>query len=398
MAVEAISGFGGYNQMNMYQLFNDPYFLQAYGAPNINQMVQYQQQTPQVYAPQAAQSVAANPSFQGAEAAPAEKEKKGKGKAWLLLGGAALLAGSAWMITRGKTAGAEGLWEQFKVGFKTLWKNKADKVISFTEKNGAKICQVTGEKNIIKNSANVADDLAKIGLKDGAKLNIKDVIKTNDNGTAELLNNVKINKGSFNFNGATIDFEGDKIVRYVDDKGKDILSRYLNPEAVAKYAEKNKADKELIDDFVAKFLRGQDLNKINNLEVEHSIENVVRTFTRENPNSNFVFQQAVTDRFNINDSIIADLASKNAKLKDALEKIKSGEKGLGQIASAQRVTNIGTFTIVDGKIVSLTNISGKTIPAESDMFKNLNERYVDLFEEVLQEKDKFINVVRKVYI
>ena len=36
------------------------------------------------------------------------------------------------------------------------------------------------------------------------------VIKVADDGTVKLLDGVKINKGSFNFNGATIDFEGDK--------------------------------------------------------------------------------------------------------------------------------------------------------------------------------------------
>ena len=101
------SAFNNYGMFNSQQFYNDPYFLQAFYSPNANQMYQGQQTATPQGNQQVSQALAGNPSFQGAQ--QAQPEKKSNAKAWLLLGGAALLAGSAWMISRGKAAGAEGM-------------------------------------------------------------------------------------------------------------------------------------------------------------------------------------------------------------------------------------------------------------------------------------------------
>ena len=146
MTANAVSNLGMFNYS---QMGYDPYFLQAFNSPNVNQMYQSQQVPAQQTAQQVSQALAGNPSFQGAQTATTEK--KGNGKAWLLIGGAAALAGAAWMISRGKAAGAEGLVEQFKAGIKSFGKESAKKVVGFTEINGKKICNIPGKENIIKN-------------------------------------------------------------------------------------------------------------------------------------------------------------------------------------------------------------------------------------------------------
>ena len=88
MTANAVSGLGMFNYS---QMGYDPYFLQAFNSPNVNQMYQSQQVPAQQTAQQVSQALAGNPSFQGAQTTTTEK--KGNGKAWLLIGGAAALAG-----------------------------------------------------------------------------------------------------------------------------------------------------------------------------------------------------------------------------------------------------------------------------------------------------------------
>ena len=122
MTANAVSNYGMFSTP---QFGYDPYFLQAFNSPNVNQMYQAQQLSAQQTVPQAL--AGNNPSFQGAQ--QAQTEKKSNAKAWLLIGGAALLAGSAWMISRGKAAGAEGMIEQFKAGIKSFGKETTKQIV-----------------------------------------------------------------------------------------------------------------------------------------------------------------------------------------------------------------------------------------------------------------------------
>ena len=389
MTANAVSSLGMFNYS---QMGYDPYFLQAFNSPNVNQMYQSQQVPAQQTAQQVSQALAGNPSFQGAQTTT---EKKGNGKAWLLIGGAAALAGAAWMISRGKAAGAEGLVEQFKAGIKSFGKESAKKVVGFTEINGKKICNIPGKENIIKNSATAADDLAKIGIENGTKFSLSDLITKSDDGVQALAEGVKINKGTFNFNGATLGFEDGKIVSYVDSKGKDILSRYLSPEEVAKFADKNNADKKLIDELLAKILKGENLKDVSKMEVEHKLADVTRIFTRENPTDKFVFQQATAKRFSIDSSEVKAFMEENPAIKEALTKFKNGET-VGTILRAERSTDVGTFFVENGKIEKIKTKDGKIFNFDSDEFKALHEKNATLFNEVLEEKDKLTNVIRTI--
>ena len=119
--------------------YNDPYFLQAYNSPNYLQMQQMQQMQ-QAQAQQVQQSYNTNPFASQNSVmqnitpkATEEPKKKNNTAAWAVLGTVAL-AGTAWMISRGKKTGAEGIFNQLKAGFKSLGKNANEQIFSFTEK------------------------------------------------------------------------------------------------------------------------------------------------------------------------------------------------------------------------------------------------------------------------
>ena len=138
---------GGYNS------FLDPAWQQYWAmsqqmnAQNYAQQLAASQaattQPTTVGAVQAGAKAASSPSFQGGAIARAEEPKKGgNGKAIGLTIGALAVAGTAFLASRGKSAGAKGLWNQISTGFKSLGKSTKNAT------NSVQIRNVNGQ-NII---------------------------------------------------------------------------------------------------------------------------------------------------------------------------------------------------------------------------------------------------------
>ena len=356
----------------------DPYFLQAYNSPNFMQLQQTQQaqQAGQVQQTAQAQQATANPNsiFQSSIPRAEEPKKKNHTAAWCILGATAL-AVTAWVISRGK-------------------KNN-NQLFTFAEKNGHKYCRIPGKENIIKNGATAADDLVKLGFEKGTKFNASELTQVLDDGTVKLAEGIAIKKGSFKVGNNLVTFEGDKVVSYVDDKGKDIISRYLEPEKIAQYADANNADKKFIDELIAGLKDGKKLDDINGLEIEHLYDNVTRTFTRQNPTDNFIFQQAKTNRFTLNSKAVDAYRIDNPSVNEILNKFEKGETNIGHILRAEfDGGNVGKILIENNSIAGVRTSTGKILKPDSDEYKSLLYHNRKLFDTVMEKENKFINIER----
>lgn len=112
----------------------DPYFLQAYNSPNYYQLMQTQQaqqaqQASQTGAVAGVQNptsqVQQTPTFKGAQ----EDTTKSSGTNWGALGLTLLTTGIGacwWFASKGKAAGAEGLWKQIKTGATSVYNSSKD--------------------------------------------------------------------------------------------------------------------------------------------------------------------------------------------------------------------------------------------------------------------------------
>ena len=381
--------------------YNDPYFLQAYNSPNYLQMQQMQQ----AQAQQVQQSNNTNPFasqnsvMQNITPKATEEPKKKNNTAALCILGTAAIAGTAWMVTRmvtrGKKTGAEGIFNQLKAGFKSLGKNANEQIFSFTEKNGHKFCTIPGKENVIKSSTTAADDLAKLGFENGVDFKASELITTLDDGATKLADGIKIKKGSFNVGGNIVTFEGDKVVSYVDKRGKDIMSRYLEPEKVAKFADVNKADKKFIDELIAGLKDGKKLDDISGLEIEHLYDDVTRTFIRQNSVDEFIFQQAKTNRFALDSKTVDAYRVDHPEIHELLTKFEKGKCNIGQILKAEYDGGkVGTILIENGNVSGVRISTGEILKPDSDDFKSLLYHNRELFDNIMKNESDFVNITR----
>ena len=377
--------------------YNDPYFLQAYNSPNSLQMQQMQQAQVQ----QAQQTSSTNP-FAAQNSimqnitpkATEEPKKKNNTVAWAVLGTAALV-GTGWMIYRGKKAGAEGLGKQIIAGLKSFGNKSANakNVATGGIQNGKKFCTIPGKTNVMRKAGEISGELANIGAKGSESLSLADITRTLDDGTQALAEGFSVRRGTFKVGENLVTIKNGKVIKYVDKNGKDILSRYLEPDAVSIYAKKNGKAKKAIDDMIASISKGQKLDQVNNLEIVHKADGVVQKFVRQNPADDFAREFALSNRFDLNSDVVKNYRLSNSTFHENLLKFEKGES-VGNILSAEYKSPIGTLLIENDSVVGIRDAAGKIYKNGSNRFGALKYDNYKIFENALKENAKYTNVVR----
>lgn len=384
--------------MTSYQAIGalDPYFLQAYSSPN---NYQYQQQL--IQQPLLAQNVeqvdsvqqsenVPNINFKGAESV-VQQPKKNHTAAWLVLGSIATV-GAACLIHKGQKAGANGIFDQFITGFKSLIGKTDDKVLTFGLNNGKRVCTIPGKENILNNSQTIADDLNKLGFNGADKLDFAKFTTTLNDGTKVLSPELKINSGTFNIGECIVTFKDGKVIKCINKNGDDILNKYIEAGNSTTNSSDFQEQKTLIDNFIKNLRKEENFKNIQDFEVEHSTNQITRKFVRTNPTDDFKIQSAQTKYFSLDDNIVKTYSNENPKTKEILDKFGNGEN-IGNVVYAEYYSDeIGTLVIEGNNISSIRTIDGKSINKGSSEYNDLHKKYKDLFEKALRNELESTNI------
>ena len=345
---------------------------------------------------------ATSPSF-GAIPRAAESSGSGSATAAVLAIGATAVGTAWWIASRGKAAGAKGLMNQLKAGFKSFGKSANTNALQFTTINGKKVCMLPNQTNKIyvdpKKHSNYLDmmkqELEKIGLDNGHILKVADLTTTKA-GKTVLADGVAIRSGSFNIGGNIIKFKNGKVVSYTDSAGKDILARYTDPGKIAKYKATNEAAKKQIDDFLAGLKEGTNLNQVSNLEAVINQNGILRKMTNKGLGSDLKLNYALSKRFSIKDKVVDAYRLHNESANKLLTKFEKGETGLGKIVGAEWTAKMHdgkkyTFIIENNQIKGIRNHKGKVLTqTEMDSLQYNNSK---IFDNVFKKEKEFQNII-----
>lgn len=383
-------------------LYNDPYLMQALNSPNYYQLQQAQQSATQTQTPVVATTdttaTATNPTFQGKVA---ESTGSGSGTALALTAVAAVGGTALWLVSRGKSRGAEGFINQIKKGIESLGKNagKTEKLM-VQNSGGRNLVTLPNQTNKIYTDSirgTAKQQLEAIGVKNGEKAGL-DILTITKDGEKVLADGVKIRRGTYTLkNGNIVTFKNGKVVKYTDSTGKDILRQYTEPARVAKYKTVNEANKKEIDDIIASLNKGQNLDKISNLEVVINQNGILRKMTNTAAGSELQLDWALSKKFAMNDIHVNAYRNKNKQADEFLKQIEKGKTGVGNIIGAEYTTKMHdgrniTLIIENGIITRAKDAGGRWLsPTELESYNYCNKK---TFEEVFKNEKKFENIIR----
>lgn len=411
---------GGYNS------FLDPAWQQYWAmsqqmnAQNYAQQLAASQaattQPTTVGAVQAGAKAASSPSFQGGAIARAEEPKKGgNGKAIGLTIGALAVAGTAFLASRGKSAGAKGLWNQISTGFKSLGKNKATqesaKLITGTNKAGQRWVEIPGTKaknitctnttevsNAVKTAETLGHDV-QAGLQwtdEAAELNGA-IIKIRHGGQ---VNTVRVNKSGYTIRNGKND------VFTITDQTDPTFVKMVE-DAISALKSKGKTA----------FPKNTSLERVTYTNKEGSA--IYRNYFKQNKGKTILDSTKNNDlhllrtrRYNnlTDEAVIA--ARSDAKVAAALDELKAGKLDSFNIAYGEYVpAKTGWFkktavkgavsgqawdpttkiVIRDGKVAEVIK-GGKVYKEGSVEYNSLYNDFKTVFDEALTHRAEFTNI------
>lgn len=412
MAAGLSSMNGLYGSYGMQNSFNNPYFLQAFNAPNANQ-VQAQQQA---YSQQMANTAQNNVSFQGAQVAnpnnisvqgaqatiteqAQEKESGGNGLAWALGIGVTLVGAGWWLASRGKGRGAEGLWNQIKTGFTSLFDKSADAASKITVKsvNGKNVFSLPNKVQNFKGAEAIAKS-KELGIA------VNEGLKWTDEAA-------EIARYKFDLK------DGDDVIRVTVNniKGKDKLV----------FRNVTKGGKE----------QGKILTSVSE-ELQKQVDNVVDAVSKKDPKAiptgievkdilyasqnngttsiHYNGRKAATNslkyiqtnKFLATDDAVLATMNDNATFKQAVENLSKNDKFEGwsiaeALYSPTGVKNASgtvwpantSLKIENDKVAGIVE-NGKVFGCDSDKFKALKEQFGEVFEKAMEKQNDFTDIVR----
>jgi len=375
MSLGAIGGYG-----------YDPYFMAAYQSYNPN-FQGASQSTGTTQTTQQQGLTTSEPTFRAKK-----KEEKSSGSAAKLIVGGALAIGTGVMLYKAhKKGGEKGIVE----GFKQMWKgitgkggqtaSAKPKTFSYQEINGAQTVTIPNRTNIIRE--NQLGKLNSVGSD-------KAIVEIIDTTTNKLSKGVRLNKGTYCDDNLKLVFKDGKVVKYevkTDDKWVDMLSKYKNP-----IEADDITNQKRINEVLAKFQKGEDIDKFTDIRYTHTENGVTKVFTKANKDANAELKYAFANRFNIADDAVEAYRLDNNNADKALKALAEGKDDGWKIAKADYVSPThGTFHIENGKITGLT-IDGTKYSVDSDKYKSLYKNNKEAFDNVLKVKnDELTNIVRE---
>lgn len=388
------------NTLALDSLYNNPYFMQALNSPSYYQLQQPQQSAAQTQTTTTAttDSTKNNPTFQGKAA---ESTGSGTGVALALTAAAAVGGTALWLVSRGKSRGAEGFINQIKKGIESLGKNAGKTEKLMVQNSGGKnLVTLPNQSNKIYTDSirgTAKQQLEAIGLKDGEKAGL-DILTTTKDGEKVLADGVKIRRGTYTLkNGNIVTFKNGKVVKYTDSTGKDILAQYTEPAKKAKKKAIYEANKKEIDDIIASLNKGQNLDKISNLEAVINQNGILRKMTNTTAGSELNLDYALSKKFAINDSHVSAYRLDHTQADQFLTQIEKGKTGVGNIIGAEYTTKMHdgkkyTLIIENGAIVGVKDATGRKLSqVERDALNYHNKK---TFDEVFKNEKKFENIIR----
>ena len=372
----AISGYG----------YNDPYFLAAYNSYNPNFQGAAQSQSV------AAAGQGADLSQNYVKRAP---EQESSSNAGLILGAAATVASAAALIMAYRKGQGANALEKTVDGLKVMWNGLKGKINSFkpqkltvTEEGGKTLVKIPGRTNIMRQGV-AADGLEAIG-KDAKVAMTKTV-----DGKTVLNDGISLRNFTYNYDGRVklkgVRAKKDKNLEIQVVKGK--ISKILaDGKAIDKedFISKNKDIYEELTKLTAQYKRGENLDKLSNIQFAHKADGISRLFTAESSAAEPTLVAAAANRFpqksKAVDAYLNDHPEYEQLLKDFSEE---GRKGWKAIREGYK-TDVGTFEIVNGNVTGL-RVNEKTFyPVGSEDYKALRRGNKDLFDKIFENKDKFV--------
>ena len=305
--------------------------------------------------------------------------------------GTALTIGAAVLCRKAYVKGnpAKGFFERIGDGFVNMWKSGVAKVtgklkptqeFSQTTINGKNVFTVPNRTNNIRGAV-ASEELAKIGADTKAPtlLNIS-------GDKVSLAKGIKIREGEFAdaATGLHYKFSKGKLTK-LEYGGKNILNS-TEPEHIAMV----KQAKEQI----AKYMKGENLNKLASYKFSHTENGTSRLFTYTQGNKPEL-KCAASKWFDSSADAVQAYGATNTKAGNALKALAEGKTDGLKIVQAEYVSpTLGTFRIKNGEVVGLTQ-GGKYFDKTTDRFIAEQAKNPEAFANVLKQEEKdLINVVR----
>lgn len=397
---------GGLNN----SLYTDPYLMKALSSPNYYQLAAMQNAGANVGNKTSAASTTGvgNPTFgssSGIIQQPQEESDSGSG--WLAGGitAAAAIAGTAcWLASRGKSAGAKGIWNQIKTGFNSFGKKAA------TETNRISVRTVNGEQILsLPNNTRALNAHTVTNLEGEANrlgLNVNSALKWTDDAAQLKSTHLEFDLGGTNYKGI---YRNGEIVSLEDAAKNKLDLNNLTDNNL-----KTKLDE--IKTALASKKAPTDVNLSNTCYVQNLGDNNTAVFLSDAKNNGL--RVIRTNRYGINDEgVVAACAdSEFAAARQGLIdgkydswKVTSGvwspkdSKTIWQRLGFQNASeykgsitgnkwdNNLSFVIKDGKIAGLSRDGGATIAIRqgTPKFEDLKVDYQSLFENALTHQAEF---------
>ena len=404
---------GLYGSYEMQNSFNNPYFLQAFNAPNANQ-IQAQQQA---YSQQMANTAQNNVSFQGAQVAnpnnisvqgaqtaiteqAQEKKSGGNGLAWILGIGVTLAGAGWWLASRGKGRGAEGLWNQIKTGFTSLFDKSTDVAskINVRSINGKDVISLPNKVQNIKGA-----EAIKKGKELGVAIN--EGLKWTDEGAHIARYKFDLKEGDDIIRVTVNNLEGkDKLVfRNVTKGGKE------QGKILTSVSEELQKQVDNVVDAVGKKDASALPNGVKLRDVLYAAGGEGGTsiyYAGASSKAANNFRGIQTNRFFTTDDAVLATMNDNPTFKQAVENLAKNNKYEGwtiaeAIYNPNGVKNAAgtvwpantTLKIQKDQVVGVIE-NGKVFDTSTDKFKALHEQFGDVFDKAMDKKDDFTDIIR----
>ncbi|MCM1073963.1 MAG: hypothetical protein NC334_09165, partial [Bacteroides sp.] len=296
-----------------------------------------------------------------------------------LIIGTALTLGAAYLCKKAYNKGAgEGIGEKIWDGMKKMCSSSKDKlnsvkdkimspkVFSVTEENGKTLCTIPGRTNRLTGEKAIQE----LGI-----INEVPVISTKTkDGATKLAEGIKIRKGTITVDGHTFNVKNGKII-----------NSPINLEQA------DSATRDRVHDLLKKLNNGETANGIKIEEFLHTDKGTTRVFT--NKDGVYDLRLAVSDKHNINSSVVKQYRGNNEKVDNALkEYLVNGNKDGLKIASAEIPTAYGTLITQNGKTVGI-KVDGNILKKGTTEYDALFYDHKKEFETAIKNTDSYQNVI-----
>ena len=380
----SISNYG------MNNLYNDPYFQQYFVTSQYADSLNAQQNAlSAISATPKTATTTSNPTFNGTIPRATESSGSGSGLAAGLLAAGTIAVGTAcWFASKGKAAGGSW-WNKVCAGAKSCFSKGGEAgIITFTEKNGKKVCNIPNRINRI-HGENAATAMENIGCKAGT--NVPNVLKGD-----KLAEGIGLRRVRFELDGNTFvyDIANNRFVSYRNSSGENLLSKITNP-----IEQNDIAYKQTVEEFIKGIKDGSKLNDsaVKWYRYTHNSDGVLRCFTHNAGTNTDRFSGAISHNFNIADDVVCAQRLNDKVLDAALKSFSEGKVDkAGRIVSAEYPVKLGgkqyRFIIENNdKIIGLKDNAGRLV--DQTTYDALHYQNQDVFSKIFENKNKFEKLV-----